>query len=51
MEINERVAKAEQRLDYHEHRISTHGQEIEATSGYPTLWGRGAGNATVYFDL
>ena len=24
---------------------------IEATSGYPTLWGRGAGNATVYFDL
>ena len=30
MEINERVAKAEQRLDYHEHRISTHGKEIEA---------------------
>lgn len=24
---------------------------IEATTGYPTLWGRGAGNATVYFDL
>lgn len=24
---------------------------IEASSGYPTLWGRGAGNATVYFDL
>ena len=24
---------------------------IEATEGYPTLWGRGAGNATVYFDL
>ena len=24
---------------------------IEATSGYSTLWGRGAGNATVYFDL
>lgn len=24
---------------------------IEAMSGYSTLWGRGAGNATVYFDL
>lgn len=24
---------------------------IEATDGYATLWGRGAGNATVYFDL
>ena len=24
---------------------------IEATEGYPTLWGRGAGKATVYFDL
>lgn len=24
---------------------------IEATEGYSTLWGRGAGNATVYFDL
>ena len=24
---------------------------IEATEGYPTLWGIGAGNATVYFDL
>lgn len=24
---------------------------IEATEGYATLWGRGAGNATVYFDL
>ena len=24
---------------------------IEATAGYSTLWGRGAGNATVYFDL
>ena len=24
---------------------------IEAMSGYATLWGRGAGNATVYFDL
>lgn len=24
---------------------------IEASEGYPTLWGRGAGNATVYFDL
>lgn len=24
---------------------------IEATDGYPTLWGLGAGNATVYFDL
>lgn len=25
--------------------------QIEATTGYSTLWGRGAGNATVYFDL
>ena len=24
---------------------------IEAMEGYSTLWGRGAGNATVYFDL
>lgn len=24
---------------------------IEATTGYATLWGRGAGKATVYFDL
>lgn len=24
---------------------------IEATDGYPMLWGLGAGNATVYFDL
>lgn len=24
---------------------------IEATNGYSTLWGRGAGSATVYFDL
>lgn len=24
---------------------------IEASPGYSTLWGRGAGNATVYFDL
>ena len=24
---------------------------IEATTGYPTLWGIGAGKATVYFDL
>ena len=24
---------------------------IEAKEGYPTLWGRGAGKATVYFDL
>ena len=24
---------------------------IEATEGYPTLWGIGAGKATVYFDL
>lgn len=24
---------------------------IEANAGYSTLWGRGAGNATVYFDL
>ena len=26
-------------------------EAIEATTGYSTLWGRGAGNATVYFDL
>ena len=26
-------------------------EAIEASSGYATLWGRGAGNATVYFDL
>lgn len=26
-------------------------ETIEATSGYSTLWGRGAGAATVYFDL
>ena len=25
--------------------------DIEATAGYSTLWGIGAGNATVYFDL
>lgn len=25
--------------------------QVEATSNYSTLWGRGAGNATVYFDL
>ena len=24
---------------------------VEALAGYSTLWGRGAGNATVYFDL
>ena len=24
---------------------------IKATAGWSTLWGRGAGNATVYFDL
>lgn len=24
---------------------------IKATTGYATLWGRGAGAATVYFDL
>lgn len=30
MEINERVAKAEQRLDDHEHRISVHGHEIDS---------------------
>lgn len=29
-EINERVAKAEQRLDDHEHRISVHGHEIDS---------------------
>lgn len=31
------------------------GQEnedaIKATAGYSTLWGRGAGNANVFFDL
>ena len=25
--------------------------QIEATTGYSTAWGRGAGNVTIYFDL
>ena len=33
------------------HFGSANQAAIEADSGYSTLWGRGAGNATVYFDL
>lgn len=33
------------------HFGATNQAAIEATEGYATLWGRGAGNATVYFDL
>lgn len=29
----------------------TNQSAIQASAGYSTLWGRGAGNATVYFDL
>ena len=28
-----------------------HKTNIEASAGYSTLWGRGAGNASVYYDL
>ena len=33
------------------HFGAAYQSEIEATSGFSTLWGRGAGKATVYFDL
>ena len=33
------------------HFAAANQSAIEATAGYSTLWGRGAGNATVYFDL
>ena len=33
------------------HFASANQSAIQATAGYSTLWGRGAGNATVYFDL
>ena len=33
------------------HFGSANQSAIESSPGYATLWGRGAGNATVYFDL
>lgn len=33
------------------HFAAANQSAIEASPGYSTLWGRGAGNATVYFDL
>ena len=33
------------------HFGSANQAAIEATTGYSTIWGRGAGNATIYFDL
>ena len=33
------------------HFGSANQSAIEATSGYSTAWGRGAGNVTIYFDL
>lgn len=33
------------------HFASTNQSTVESSVGYSTLWGRGAGNATVYFDL
>lgn len=33
------------------HFASTNKTAIEATDGYATAWGRGAGNVTIYFDL
>ena len=33
------------------HFGSANQSAIESNDGYSTLWGRGAGNATVYFDL
>lgn len=33
MEINERVARAEQRLDTHDIRLKAHGDEIDALRG------------------
>lgn len=33
------------------HFAAAHEDEIKATTGFATLWGRGAGAATVYFSL
>ena len=33
------------------HFAEANQSAIEATDGYPTAWGRGAGNVTIYFDL
>lgn len=33
------------------HFAATNKTAIEATDGYATAWGRGAGNVTIYFDL
>lgn len=33
------------------HFASAYQSNIESSTGYATLWGRGAGAATVYFDL
>lgn len=33
------------------HFAAEHEDSIKASNGYATLWGRGAGAATVYFDL
>ena len=33
------------------HFGATNKTAIEATAGYSTAWGRGAGNVTIYFDL
>lgn len=33
------------------HFASDHETAIKASNGWSTLWGRGAGAATVYFDL
>ena len=33
------------------HFAAEHEDAIKASNGYATLWGRGAGAATVYFDL
>ena len=33
------------------HFAAANQAAIEASPGYPTAWGRGAGNVTIYFDL
>jgi hypothetical protein len=33
------------------HFAAANQSAIEATDGYSTAWGRGAGNVTIYFDL
>lgn len=33
------------------HFAAEHEDSIKASNGYATLWGRGAGAATVYFSL